>query len=80
MANWIFKTAVIDGHLCEIDGLNIWDYDWFNTREYIGVKDPIYEEVHTINIYQIITANKTISFAAGEFSNMVWGIYVRSES
>ncbi len=77
MANWIFKIAVIDGHLCEIDGLNIWEYDWVNTREYITVKDPIYGQDHTMTIYQIVTPDQTVVFAAGEFSNMVWGIYVQ---
>jgi hypothetical protein len=75
-AGWKFLTSVIDGAPYPIQGLNIWEYNWINTRQYITVKDPIYGQTHTMTVYQIITGTQTITFAAGEFSNLVWGIYL----
>jgi len=73
--NWVYITAVIDGKRFEIDGINIWDYTWTDTRRYISIKDPIYHQPYTFAIYEIDTGTKKIEFAAGEFSNCVWGIY-----
>ncbi|WP_345950380.1 hypothetical protein ABDD95_02805 [Mucilaginibacter sp. PAMB04274] len=74
---WVCQSAIIDGQYYEIQGLNIWDYEWTNTQELVSVKDPIYGQTHVMAIYQIITATQTITFAAGEFSNLVWGIYTQ---
>jgi len=73
---WQFYKSVIDGHELKIDGLNIWDHDWQDQHRSIAVKDPIYQEDHTMGVYEINAGTKTIRFAAGEFSNMVWRIYL----
>ncbi|RYE00357.1 MAG: hypothetical protein EOP50_03785 [Sphingobacteriales bacterium] len=73
---WLFFRSVIDGEQLLIDGLNIWEYDWSNTRKTVTVKDPIYGESHVMQIYEITDNDKTVKFAAGEFSNLVWGIYL----
>jgi len=74
--NWIFHKSVTDGEELLLEGLNIWSYNWKDMHQHIIVKDPIYQEEHVMLIYDINDVNKTVRFAAGEFSNMVWGIYL----
>jgi hypothetical protein len=59
-----------------INGLNIWAYKWQQQSSFIHVKDPIYSQDHTMNIYEITDGTTTVLFAAGEFSNLIWGIYL----
>ena len=74
-AIWKHIKTVIDGDRFEINGLNIWDYAWVETGEKINIKDPLYVQNYTMSIFEIHKENITIRFAAGEFSNCVWGIY-----
>ncbi|RFZ84422.1 hypothetical protein DYU05_02025 [Mucilaginibacter terrenus] len=76
MENWVYYRSVIDGEELRISGLNIWDHEWNNTRLWTTVKDPIYQQDRTMNIYTITAGETTITFAAGEFSNLVWGFYL----
>jgi hypothetical protein len=76
--NWKHIKTIVDGELCKIEGLNIWDYEWKNTDERVSVKDPLYGQDHTLTVFEISDQNTTVTFAAGEFSNCVWGIYQRS--
>ena len=72
---WNHQKTIVDGDKFEINGLNIWDYKWAITGEKISVKDPLYGKQYAFNVFEIENKNKKISFAAGEFSNCVWGIY-----
>lgn len=74
MTTWIHKRTVIDGEKYKLNGLNVWDFKWFSTGTTI-VKDPLYNQDHEMQVYEIKTDNKIIRFAAGEFSNGVWGFY-----
>ena len=76
--NWKHFKTVIDGEPCNIKGLNIWDYEWKSAGEKICVKDPLYGQDHTLTVFEISNQGITVIFAAGEFSNCVWGIYQRS--
>lgn len=76
MEEWHFYRSVIDGEEFRIDGLNIWDHEWKRSGENISVKDPIYQQDHVMSVYEIHEGRKVIRFAAGEFSNLVWGIYL----
>ena len=73
MGNWIFKKAIIDGEKYEINGYDTWELDWVNTHDSISVKDPIYNRHYMFTVYRLKDTN--VTFAAGEFSNCVWGIY-----
>lgn len=73
--NWKHLNTVPDGYKFNIKGLNIWDYPWKNTGEKIIVKDPLYAREHNLCVYEIRKGDLTIKFAAGEFSNCMWGIY-----
>ena len=67
---WKFETAGFDGQ-CKLFGVNIFDYDWQTTGKRIKVKDPI-----TFEVWQVEIDGQIHRFAAGEFSNCVWGFYL----
>ena len=75
--NWKFYSTVIEGERLLINGLNIWDFNWESLNYSIAIEDPSYGKLHTFNIYQITSDNTTVQFAAGEFSNLVWGVYLQ---
>lgn len=72
---WKYLDTVPDGYKFKIKGLNIWDYSWNNTGEKIIVKDPLHGQEHNLCVYEIRKGDLTVKFAAGEFSNCMWGIY-----
>ena len=43
------------------------------TNKKIKVLDPIYNQMHEMNIYNVNIGGKVLTFAAGEFSNCVYG-------
>ena len=75
--DWKFYTSVADSQYLEISGINIWSLKWNTEYEKIIVKDPLYGALKTFNRYWIKNDNETIEFVAGEFSNCVWGIYLK---
>lgn len=58
-------------------GVNIFDYEWTDTKEKITVTDPLYKQTHTFTVYTVIINGRSHSFAAGEFSNGQWGFYLK---
>jgi len=75
MSNWIHKKTVADREKFKINGINVWKHEWTTTGQTIIVKDPLYNQSHKMQVYEIETDTKKIRFAAGEFSNCVWGFY-----
>jgi hypothetical protein len=75
---WVHIKTILDGENFNIQGLNIWDFRWADTGQRIVVKDPLYNQEYTMNVYEIQNVDTKIIFAAGEFSNCVWGIYQKS--
>jgi hypothetical protein len=75
---WKHLTTLVDGERYYINGLNIWDHKWISTGERISVQDPVYGQVYSMRVYEIISGIETIRFAAGEFSNCIFGIYQES--
>lgn len=73
--NWRHYTTITDGEYFLIDGLNIWDHQWIDTKKRANIKDPLYNQAYSFSIFEIQEGNKILRFAAGEFSNCVWGIY-----
>lgn len=72
---WKHITTIIEGEAFTISGLNIWDHDWKSTGKSIYVKDPIYGKNYTMTVFEISDKGSVVKFAAGEFSNCIWGIY-----
>lgn len=54
----------------------IWDKFSFITDKKIEVIDPMYNQKHLFNIWNFSIENKNISFAIGEFSNGIYGVFV----
>ena len=72
---WKYETFGPDGQ-CKLFGVNIFDYNWQTTGKRVKVKDPIYHQDHTFEVWQVEIDGQIHRFAAGEFSNCVWGFYL----
>ena len=68
---WEYETFGPDGQ-CKLFGVNIFDYNWQTTGKRVKVKDPIYHQDHTFEVWQVEIDGQIHRFAAGEFSNCVW--------
>ena len=60
-----------------------WEYETFGPDgqcklfgKRVKVKDPIYHQDHTFEVWQVEIDGQIHRFAAGEFSNCVWGFYL----
>ena len=72
---WEFVKSGIEGK-CELFGVNIFNYKWENTGQKVEVLDPLHNQIHIFTIYCANIGNNIVTFAAGEFSNCVYGFYV----
>jgi hypothetical protein len=62
-----------------LDGLDVWKCLWKGMDEKRAqIKDPLYGQDFSFKVYEISDGTKTVVFAAGEFSNCVWGFYQKS--
>ena len=77
--HWKHKATISDEEKFEISGINIWDFKWQTTEESIKIKDPLHGQFYCFDVYKIQSLNIEILFAAGEFSNCVWGIYLKED-
>jgi hypothetical protein len=61
-----------------IGGLIPWPLEWHRLDEpLITVQDPRNPaQHHQLVVYELRAPDKTVRFAAGEFSNCIWGFYV----
>ncbi|MCL1858087.1 MAG: barstar family protein [Oscillospiraceae bacterium] len=73
---WKFVNSGIEGN-CKLFNINIFDYKWENTRQKINVLDPIYNQKHIMTVYKVNIGKEIFIFAAGEFSNGVYGFYIK---
>jgi hypothetical protein len=63
----------------EVGGVNLWQSEWTPTHERITVTHPQHSaQRHVMFTYQVAGTDPPIVFAAAEFSNGVWGVYVPS--
>ena len=72
---WQHETTGTDGNVI-LFGVNIFDYKWKNTHKSVKVRDPLYGQEHKFRIYTVVINGQEQAFAAGEFSNCVWGFYL----
>lgn len=56
--------------------VKIFEYEWHRTGKRAAVKDPLYNQNYKFEIYTVEINGETHEFAAGEFSNGVWGFYL----
>lgn len=72
---WQYEKMGLDG-TCELFGVNVFNYPWESTGEEIKVKDPSYQQEHVMSVFRINLNGVSHTFAAGEFSNGVYGFYL----
>ena len=75
--SWKFETSGLDGQ-CKLFDVNIFDYDWKSIGKRVKVQDPIYGQDHIFEVWQAEIGGQIRCFAAGEFSNCVWGFYLET--
>lgn len=74
--NWKYCGSCPDGAPFEIDGVDVWKCEWLSdSSELLPVRDPLYHQLFEFHVYKIITGERVVRFAAGEFSNCIWGFY-----
>jgi hypothetical protein len=78
-SQWEFFGAVPDGQSFRVGGLDVWKHEWRDTKERLQVKDPRYQKDFTFHVYEIGDPARAVTFAAGEFSNCIWGFYIRRQ-
>ena len=73
---WRLVHIGLEGDDVSVAGINPWHAGgWTSTGVRITVAHPSYPaQRHTMRVY-ILDSQHEIEFAAGEFSNGVWGIY-----
>ena len=72
---WKHKITGFDGNTI-LFGVNIFSYKWIRTEEEIEVVDPLYGQEYIFPVYKVFIGENEYKFAAGEFSNSVFGFYV----
>ncbi len=78
---WIHIGTSVDSTSFKIKGIDVWKHEWIKTsKPKAKVKDPSYKQDFSFNVYEIVTRNKKILFAAGEYSNCVWGFYTLKDN
>jgi hypothetical protein len=75
---WQFVGTSKEGEAFQIRGVNVWDQGWqVVPGQDAHVADPVYGKEFMFRVFTILDREEKIEFAAGEFSNGVWGFYVR---
>jgi hypothetical protein len=77
--DWQFIHIGVEGDHVSIQGLNPWSTpNWRWVEAEIVVAHPSYpHQRHKMNVYEAESDNgSSVVFAAGEFSNGVWGFFV----
>ena len=73
--SWQHEITGVDGK-CQLFGVNIFHYKWEPTGERVDVKDPYDDQSFTFPVYRVNIGGTNYEFAAGEFSNCMWGFYL----
>jgi hypothetical protein len=73
----LFKFATACGSMDKIDlyGFDLWKSTWIRTGERVIVRDPLHHQYFNFDVYVFKEDENKIKFAAGEFSNSIFGIF-----
>jgi hypothetical protein len=79
---WEFRAIVIEGDPVDIAGINPWKVEWEPVPVgSVVVAHPTYPaQRHTMSVHRLSGVEPAAFFAAGEFSNAVWGFYEPTHS
>jgi hypothetical protein len=74
---WEFVHIGFEGDVLQIGGLNPWTVEWGQSVGRITVAHPQHPgQRHSLDIYRVVdSSGRPVMFAAGEFSNGVWGFF-----
>lgn len=72
---WQHEVTGCDGDTI-LFGVNIFKYSWKDTHKSVKVRDPLYGREYKFCIFTVVIKGQKHEFAAGEFSNCVWGFYL----
>ena len=76
-SGWRFVGARVEGDDFRIGGVEVWRHRWVPAGlGPVEVVDPQYGQTFHFEVYDIRGAAADVRFAAGEFSNGIWGFYV----
>lgn len=75
---WKYETVGVEGNIT-LFGINIFEYPWESTGQSVVIHDPLYGQAYRFSIYTVLVHYQKHTFAAGEFSNCIWGFYVLEE-
>ncbi len=74
MKNYTFLGRSDGKRFC-IEGIDVFTNKWQSLGLCDIVLDPQDKRPYSFSVYQIVTPNKTIVFAAGQFRDEQWGFY-----
>jgi hypothetical protein len=75
---WQFAGSAKKDEPFEIHGVNVWGQGWqVSQGEEAHVNDPVYGKSYIFQVFSIQDDDEKVQFAAGEFSNGLWGFYTR---
>ena len=75
---WVFAVHGFDGSDVEVDGVRVFEHGWRATGETAEIRDPLWGQALCFPVYEIVAGDRRVVFAAGEFSNTVWGFFLPS--
>jgi len=77
---WNLVSIGFEGQEVRIAGVSLWEVEWEPVgSSSITVAHPSHpEQRHQIPVYRVRHSSPEMLFAAGEFSNGVWGFYTRA--
>ena len=75
---WKTVGAIIEGEPIMVSGVNPWNHKWQEAGgQRVRLPHPSYpDQMHEMNVFEIETGGRVVTFAAGELSASVWGFYV----
>ena len=74
---WKFVTSGTEHDQTRLGDVAVWAHVWHAVPgSKATVVDPHYGQAFTFSVYRIHAASRVLEFAAGEFSNGVWGFYL----
>lgn len=77
---WQLVRICFEGQKIDVAGANPWQVGWASTGERITVAHPQYPaQRHVTSVYEVAGSDPAVRFAAGEFSNGVWGFCVPAQ-
>jgi hypothetical protein len=80
MQRWKYVDHVAEGEPLTLGGENVWNHRWKLTGDAATVIDPQDGATRELEVWKIVRPRLSdIVFAAGEFSNGIWGFYVPVE-